>query len=70
MRKSILGLAIATTLLSTGAFAQSATYTLDPTHTFATFEIGHFGTSTNRGRFEKKKAQCNWTVQPRPENWK
>lgn len=36
------------------AQAQSATYALDPTHTFVTFEIGHFGTSTNRGRFDKK----------------
>ena len=37
------------------AQAQSATYVLDPTHTFVTFEIGHFGTSTNRGRFDKKE---------------
>ena len=36
------------------AQAQSATYAVDPTHTFATFEISHFGTSTNRGRFDKK----------------
>jgi polyisoprenoid-binding protein YceI len=35
--------------------AISATYDIDPTHTFATFEIGHFGTSTNRGRFDKKE---------------
>ncbi len=32
-----------------------ATYVLEPTHTFATFEIAHFGTSTNRGRFDKKE---------------
>jgi len=38
-----------------GAQAQSATYAIDPTHTFATYEIGHFGTSTNRGRFDKKE---------------
>ena len=37
------------------AQAQSATYVLDPTPTFVTFEIGHFGTSTNRGRFDKKE---------------
>lgn len=36
------------------AQAESASYAIDPTHTFATFEIGHFGTSTNRGRFDKK----------------
>lgn len=37
------------------AHAQPATYMLDPTHTFVTFEISHFGTSTNRGRFDKKQ---------------
>ena len=55
MRKSLLGLAIATTLLSAAAHAEVVTYTLDPTHTFASFEIGHFGTSTNKGRFDKKE---------------
>jgi polyisoprenoid-binding protein YceI len=35
------------------AHAESATYAIDPNHSFATFEIGHFGTSTNRGRFNK-----------------
>ena len=35
------------------AHAESTTYALDPSHSFATFEIGHFGTSTNRGRFNK-----------------
>ncbi|HET6786597.1 MAG TPA: YceI family protein, partial [Aquabacterium sp.] len=28
---------------------------IDPTHTFVTFEAKHFGTSTNRGRFDKKQ---------------
>ncbi len=36
------------------AHAEAVTYTIEPTHTFATFEIGHFGASTNRGRFDKK----------------
>ena len=36
------------------AQAQSASYAIDPTHTFATFEISHFGASVNRGRFDKK----------------
>jgi polyisoprenoid-binding protein YceI len=35
------------------AHAESATYALDPTHSFASWEIPHFGTSTNRGRFNK-----------------
>ena len=32
------------------AAAGSRTYRLDPAHTFATFEVRHFGTSTLRGR--------------------
>jgi len=55
MRFSLLTVAAAAALL-TGAQAQAATYSMDPTHTFVTFEIGHFGTSTNRGRFDKKEA--------------
>jgi polyisoprenoid-binding protein YceI len=31
-----------------------ATYVVDPTHTFVMYEIGHYGTSTNRGRFAAK----------------
>jgi len=37
------------------AQADMTNYAIDPTHTFATFEIGHFGASVNRGRFEKKE---------------
>ena len=59
MRKSLLGLAVALTfaptLLWAAAHTETSTYTLDPTHTFVSFEIGHFGTSTNRGRFDKKE---------------
>jgi polyisoprenoid-binding protein YceI len=33
--------------------AEAVNYAIDPTHTFVTFEIMHFGTSTNRGRFDK-----------------
>jgi polyisoprenoid-binding protein YceI len=48
-------LCIAAALAATGtlAQAQSATYAIDPTHTFVSFEALHFGTSTNRGRFGK-----------------
>jgi polyisoprenoid-binding protein YceI len=38
----------------TGAFAQSTTYSVEPTHTFVMWEAKHFGTSTSRGRFDKK----------------
>jgi len=57
MRKSLspfLPLLAAATLLSVGT-AHAADYAIDPTHTFVTFEIGHFGTSTNRARFDKKE---------------
>jgi polyisoprenoid-binding protein YceI len=37
------------------AQAQAATYALDPTHTFVNWEALHFGTSTSRGRFDKKE---------------
>ncbi len=37
------------------AGAQTITYAIDPTHTFVTFEAMHFGTSTSRGRFDKKE---------------
>lgn len=58
MRFSLLSVAAtaAAAALLTGVQAQAATYSMDPTHTFVSFEIGHFGTSTNRGRFDKKEA--------------
>lgn len=55
MRKLMLALVAAATLAAGAAQAQSATYAFDPNHTFVTFEIGHFGTSTNRGRWDKKQ---------------
>ncbi|WP_326533734.1 YceI family protein [Pseudorhodoferax sp.] len=51
-----LATAAASIVLAAGsAHAQSATYVVEPTHTFATFEIDHFGAAVNRGRFEKKE---------------
>ncbi len=41
--------------LGTAASAQTTAYAIDPTHTFASFEVLHFGTSTIRGRFDKKE---------------
>jgi polyisoprenoid-binding protein YceI len=35
------------------AAAESESFTLDPNHTFASFEYKHFGLSTQRGRFTK-----------------
>jgi polyisoprenoid-binding protein YceI len=56
--------ALAALLAAGGAQAQSpaaptapgnATYKIDPAHTFVTWEFLHFGTSTLRGRFDKKE---------------
>jgi polyisoprenoid-binding protein YceI len=47
--------AVAALALAIGSQAQGATYAIDPTHTFVTYEVSHFGTSTNRGRFDKKE---------------
>lgn len=55
MKKTLLALALVPVLFASAAQAQSAAYAIDPTHTFVTFEIDHFGTTTNRGRFDKKE---------------
>ena len=52
IRNTLIATALAAAALA--AQAQPASYMVDPAHTFATFEILHFGTSTNRGRFDKK----------------
>lgn len=49
-----LALALALAAAGTAAQAAPATYAIDPMHTFASFEQLHFGTSTVRGRFDKK----------------
>jgi len=48
-------LAAAPLCLGLTAAAQANTYLIDPTHTFVNYEVSHFGTSTNRGRFDKKE---------------
>jgi polyisoprenoid-binding protein YceI len=58
MRKSLLAAASFSAIAAFtfgAAHAETVSYVIEPTHTFATFEIGHFGTSTNRGRFDKKE---------------
>jgi len=53
MNKLIVAAACAVAF--TAVHADGGNYALDPTHTFVTFEIMHFGTSTNRVRFDKKE---------------
>ena len=55
MRTSLIALAAAATLATGIAQAEPASYAIDPTHTFVTFEISHFGAAVNRGRFDKKQ---------------
>lgn len=59
MRLSLIP-AATLTLLALGSQARAANYAIDPAHTYATFEIGHFGTSTNRGRFDKKEGKVEF----------
>ena len=54
-RSPLLVLAAVAALAAGAAQAQTASYAIDPTHTFASFEIDHFGASVNRARFEKKE---------------
>ena len=46
-------LAVLVVVASTGATAQSSVYKVDPSHTKAIWEAKHFGTSTNRGQWDK-----------------
>jgi polyisoprenoid-binding protein YceI len=48
-------LALAALGATATARAEAVTYGIDPAHTFATFEIGHLGISTVRGRFDRKE---------------
>ena len=51
MMKTILGaLALA---LPLAAMANPENYTVDPTHSFAYFEVEHLGVSNQRGRFDR-----------------
>jgi polyisoprenoid-binding protein YceI len=52
---SLLVAVLCSGLGAIGTPACAATYDIDPLHTFATFEITHFATSTTRGRFDKKE---------------
>ena len=62
MRKTLLALAAVATLSAGLAHAEAVTYAFDPSHTHVTFEIGHFGTSTNRGRFDKNSGSAQLDV--------
>ena len=46
-------LAVLAATLTLPAAAESETFTIDPNHTFPSWEISHMGISTQRGRFDK-----------------
>lgn len=51
MKKIALGLVLAT--LAIPAAAEPESFTIDPNHTFPSWEVMHFGVSVQRGRFNK-----------------
>ena len=55
MRHTLTALAACATMAAFAAPAQAADYVIEPTHTFASFEITHFGAAKNRARFDKKE---------------
>src|SRR5574337_220051 len=54
MRKLVLLFFVLT--LSSSAYAAEG-FTVDPRHTYATFEVNHMGLSTQRGRFNTAKGR-------------
>ena len=52
MKPKLLAAAVAA-LAALPAAAAMETYTIDPRHTFPSFEVMHFGVSLQRGRFNK-----------------
>lgn len=58
--KSIVAAAALAAITLASVPAHAATYSIDPTHTFVTWEVNHFGTSTSRGRFDKKEGSVTF----------
>ena len=50
----VVGAGLAGVLLQAHAQADAPNFAIDPTHTFVNYENGHYGTTTNRGRFSTK----------------
>lgn len=52
-------------LMASGAGAAQETYVIDPTHTFPSFEINHYGFSTHRGRFNDTTGKITLDLETR-----
>lgn len=61
MKKALFS-ALLASVISLPVAAAPDSYTLDPTHTFANFEIDHFGYSTHRGRFNTTTGKLSLDV--------
>lgn len=59
LRSSLSVLALA----AIGSSALAADYAIDPTHTFASFQITHFGASLNEARFDKKEGKLSFDAE-------
>jgi polyisoprenoid-binding protein YceI len=59
MKISIAVLTVALAALA-ALTVQAEPYTIDPKHTFESFEINHFGLSTLHGRFDKTSGTLNY----------
>lgn len=59
LRTTLSALALA----AIGSSALAADYAIDPTHTFASFQISHFGASINEVRFDKKDGKLSFDAQ-------
>lgn len=55
MKFNLAAIAVAATLTSAAHAADS--YTVDPTHTYPTFEVNHLGFSISRGTFHKSSGK-------------
>lgn len=53
MKPITLSLLAASLAFGAAAHAETASYRIDPDHTYATFAIDHFGASVNRARFDE-----------------
>lgn len=52
-------------LIAASAASQAAEYTIDPTHTYASFEIDHHGFSTQRGQFDQTSGSVEFDPEAR-----
>ena len=64
-RLALVAAAVIGSSAGTSAFAAATSYELDASHTWVVYEIVHFGTSTNRGRFPIKAGKVQIDVQGR-----